>query len=126
MRHFTCTQTQFAAPNSGASGDMVPAEAVSQSALQITRAAIARWSGTGSVAALARDVPRVSPQARWVSQAQCGLAAWIEGGGFSQADDATTDATAQAAAAPLVTPQMYHLPTACPRLASPAVNACVD
>ena len=126
MRQFTCTQTQFEAPNSGAGDESTSSAALSQCALQITRAAIARWSGGEAPAApLARDLQRVSPQARWLSQAQCGLADWIARGGFSQADDAPPGPTRQLTA-PSMSPSMYQLPATLPGQPVHNLNACVD
>ena len=122
MRQFPCTQTQFAAQNSGSCDDTASPAAFSQSALQITRAAIARWSGNpGPAAPLARDLQRVSPQARWLSQAQCGLADWIARGGFSQADELPLGQTVH-----LTTPSMYQMPATLPGHPVRNYNACVD
>lgn len=63
-----------------------------QSALQMTRDAIARWSGRPFSAAARRDVPRISPKSRWLAQAQQDLAAWIACGGFTQIGDAANPA----------------------------------
>lgn len=57
------------------------------SALQLARAAIARWSGKTPPASLTRDLFRVSVQARHLAQAQRGLAEWIALGGFSQDEE---------------------------------------
>ncbi|MES2316167.1 MAG: hypothetical protein V4631_01625 [Pseudomonadota bacterium] len=92
MRHLTLTESHPAAPGLASSAE--------QSALQMTRAAIARWSGSARPAS-ARDLVRVSPQARWVAEAQDGLANWIARGGFGQADEH--------AAAPLTGPVMYRV-----------------
>ena len=120
MRQFPCTQTQFAAPT--ACSGTASSAALSQSALQITRDAIARWSGNaGSGAPLARDLQRVSPQARWLAQAQCGLADWIASGGFSQAEDASAGQPAQ-----LASPSMYQVPATLPGHPVHDFNACVD
>ena len=124
MRHFTSTQTQFAAPNFGSSSDT--AEPLSQCALQITRAVIARWSGTlRPASALAKDLPRISPQARWLSQAQCGLAEWIAAGGFSRPDDDGDGSAAPPTEASLPA-HIYQVPGTDLELLSPSVNACVD
>jgi|GEM_PF-4549841 len=61
--------------------------AVTPSALQLTRAAIARWRGKPPSGALPRDLFRVSVQARHLASAQRGLAAWIAQGGFAQDED---------------------------------------
>ncbi len=120
MRHLTCTQPQIAAPNPAAGEGAAHACPASHSALQIARAAIARWSGSPAAGStLARDVARVSPQARWVAEAQCGLADWIARGGFSQSDDPLADA-------PLATPQLYQLSAIKPSRLSPNLNACID
>lgn len=117
MRQLTCTQTQSAAANdkvdiAAENGEM------SQSALQIARAAIARWSGLPRPTPVARDLQHVSPQARWLSQVQGGLDQWIAGGGFAQADDA--------GAAPLTPPQMYLVSSINPGQPTPHLNACID
>lgn len=71
-------------------------------ALETARAAIARWTGgVRPSAELAPDVSRVSPQARWVDQAQRNLAQWIAHGGFSQAEGASAPLPA------LMRPVMY-------------------
>ncbi|UUZ47341.1 hypothetical protein LP420_28865 [Massilia sp. B-10] len=57
------------------------------SALQLARAAIARWSGKTPPTSLTRDLFRVSVQARHLAQAQRGLAEWIALGGFSQDEE---------------------------------------
>lgn len=90
-----------------------------QSALQITREAIARWTGVAPAAALPKDVSRVSPQARHLEQARRDLAAWVADGGFAQDDTAQT---------PLAAPVMYRLPMTEPlRLRSViGINACMD
>ena len=113
MRHHTISPSRFAAAATAACGAALPApdEMLSHSALQATRAAIARWSGSASrPGAPVRDVPRVSPQARWLATAQCGLAAWIAHGGFSQADD-----SAPACRLGVATPDVQD-----------SVDACVD
>jgi hypothetical protein len=58
-----------------------------QSALQLTRAAIARWTGKTPAATLPRDTFWISVQARHLAQAQRGLADWIAHGGFSQDEE---------------------------------------
>lgn len=122
MRQFTCTQTQFAAPKTGSGDDTASTAALPQCALQITRAAIARWSGnSGPAAPLARDLQRVSPQARWLSQVQCGLADWIARGGFSQPDDVAHGQTVQ-----LTGLSMYQLPASLPGHPVQNHNASVD
>lgn len=64
-------------------------EALAASALHNTQLAIARWTGgihrprmlqVGSL--------HVSPQARWYAKTCNGLQQWVEGGGFSQHEDA--------------------------------------
>ena len=71
-------------------------------ALETARAAIARWTGgVRPSAELPRDVSRISPQARWVDQAQRNLAQWIEHGGFAQAEGAAAPLPA------LMRPVMY-------------------
>ena len=102
MRSITSTQARY---NN--------APALAQSALHITRAAIARWSGNSDrPVAPARDLVRVSPQARWLANAQYGLAEWIAGGGFAQDDTASSDG--------LPTPVMYQFKT------SMTDNACIE
>ena len=102
MRPITSTQAR---------DDSTPA--LAQSALHITRAAIARWSGNSDRPAIpARDRVRVSPQARWLANTQYGLAEWIARGGFAQDDTPITDG--------LPTPVMYQIKT------SIADNACID
>jgi hypothetical protein len=115
MHQNTSTEFKFAAPESTARADAVPTSAQAQSALQLTRAAIARWRGGSSQAApVARDLPHVSPQARWLAQAQCGLANWIAQGGFAQADEV-----------PLCGPVLYQLPR-CARVQADSADACID
>ena len=114
MRPITSTEPRFAAPDSAVCADTVPSTALAQSALQLTRAAIARWSGSNRPAgAPVRAQPRVSPQARWLAQAQYGLAEWIARGGFSQDESAS---------AQLTTPVMYQAgaPIDAP------TDACID
>ena len=120
MRELTCTQTHVAAAETGMSADLMAAPAVSQSALQLTRAAIARWSGSARPA-LVRDMPRVSPQARWVAQAQGGLAEWIARGGFSQQENDVVSPEDN-----YTTPTRYQLPAALPSQHLPSMNACID
>jgi hypothetical protein len=87
MRQLPSTEPKFDGPDAAVCHDTVPATALAQCALHLTRAAIARWSGNPHPAgAPMRDVPRISPQARWLSQAQAGLDTWIADGGFAQAD----------------------------------------
>lgn len=76
--------------------------AEAMAAMDAARVAIARWTGgVRPLAELPRDIARVSPQARWVDQAQRNLAEWIEHGGFSQAEGAS------APLPPLMRPVMY-------------------
>ena len=117
MRRLTCTQTQSAAANDKV-GIATDSGEMSLSALQIARAAIARWSGLPRPAPVARDLQHVSPQARWLSQAQGGLEQWIARGGFAQGDDTGS--------APLTTPQMYHVSSINPGQHAPHLNACID
>jgi len=90
-----------------------------QSALQITRDAIARWTGVTPVAALPKDVSRISPQARHLARARSDLAAWIAGGGFAQDEAPHT---------PLAAPVMHRLPTLEPRnlRCVLGINVCMD
>lgn len=79
--------------------------AASSSALGLARDAIARWRGTGHRdTVLPSESAHVSPQARWLEQAQAGLSNWIECGGFSQAEKAGDDGLP-----PLAEPVMYTL-----------------
>jgi hypothetical protein len=111
MRPITSAQARFATADCAECNDSPPA--LAQSALHITRAALARWSGNSNLpAAPARDLARVSPQARWLANAQYGLAAWIARGGFAQDETPTMDG--------LPTPVMYQIKT------SIADNACID
>jgi hypothetical protein len=99
MHHMTSTVPGLTGP------EAVPASALAQSALQLTRAAIARWSGNARPAcAPARDLARVSPQARWLADTRYGLDEWIARGGFAQSDEAT-----------LTAPTIHH-----------SVDACID
>jgi len=61
--------------------------ALPPSALQLTRAAIARWRGKPPSDTLPPGLFRVSAQARHLAQAQRGLAEWIAQGGFSQYEE---------------------------------------
>ena len=92
------------------------ADALAMSALQTTREAIARWSGNvpPAAAAMARDAIRVSPQARWLSDTQRDLAAFVARGGFAQFEGAG------APLPDLLTPTMYCVSTA------KKANACVE
>ena len=113
MRQLPSTEPTFA--DAALRSDTVPATALAQSALQLTRAAIARWSGSARPpGAPVRDLPRISPQARWVAQAQDGLESWIAHGGFSQPDEA-----------PLATPVMHNCGAATQRTERGA-DACID
>jgi hypothetical protein len=88
MRHLTSTEPRFVAHDSTPCAEHVATPAQAQSALHMTRAAIARWSGgVRPSGTLTRDLAHVSAQARWLADAQFGLAAWIAHGGFTQADD---------------------------------------
>jgi hypothetical protein len=99
MRHMTSTEPGLTGP------DAVPATALAQSALQLTRAAIARWSGSARPSgAPARDLAHISAQARWLADTRCGLDEWIARGGFTQVDDT-----------PLTAPATHH-----------SVDACID
>jgi hypothetical protein len=72
-----------------------------QSALRLTREAIARWTGGGpGTGARPRDGLRISPQARHIAEARQGLETWIARGGFSQEKDDTM---------PLTTPVMFRI-----------------
>ena len=91
MRKITLPEATFPTSDFGSSA-MFSSSSMAQSALQLTREAIARWSGSASPATARGDLSRVSPQARWLSKAQQDLTAWIEGGGFSQIGDTTNPA----------------------------------
>lgn len=113
MRQPPSTEPKFA--DAALRSDTVPATALAQSALQLTRAAIARWSGsTRPPSSPVRELPRISPQARWVAQAQDGLETWIAHGGFSQPDEA-----------PLATP-LIHNGSAAPQRSERGADACID
>lgn len=91
----TSTEPPVAAPDCALCTAAPPANAQAQSALQITREALTRWRGNARPAGLpARDLTRVSPQARWMAEARYGLAAWIAGGGFAQDDALAADLAA--------------------------------
>ena len=110
MRHPMHNQPTFTATTFQSAED-----ALAMSALQTTREAIARWRGKALPGtALARDMSRVSPQARWLAETQRGLAAFFEDGGFAQFEGANAPLPA------LITPTMY--------CAAPAGNAkaCMD
>ena len=111
MRNPMHTETTLAATQ-----PPVASDALSVSALQATREAIARWSGKAplAAAALPRDTSRVSPQARWLAETQRGLSAFFEDGGFSQF---------AGPGAPL--PELLR-PTADSKNAVEPVNACMD
>ena len=91
-------------------------DALTFSALQATREAIARWSGKvpPAAAAMPRDASRVSPQARWLAETQRGLCAFFPDGGFSQFEGA---------GAPL--PELLR-PTIRSDKSVEQVNACMD
>lgn len=115
MRQLPSTEPKFAGNDAAVSTDTVPATALAQCALHLTRAAIARWTGNTRLATPpVRELPRISPQARWVTEAQAGLNTWIADGGFAQAD-----------LAPLPSPVMHNC-TANPQHAARDANACID
>jgi hypothetical protein len=115
MRQLSSTEPKFDGHDAAISNDAVPATALAQCALHLTRAAIARWSGSPRpCAAPVRELPRISPQARWVSTAQAGLDTWIADGGFTQADLPDPP--------PLPTPVMHNRSAPAQRDA----NACID
>ena len=117
MRQLPSTEPKFTAPDA-TSAAAAPETVLAQSALHMARAAIARWSGSSRPAgAPARDLLRISPQARWLAQAQYGLATWIAHGGFSQPDEP--------ALAPLTTPLMHNC-GALPQMSTRAIGACID
>lgn len=86
--------------------------AISVSALQTAREAIARWTGGSVTRHPVPDARHVTPQARWLAQTQRDLAAWISEGGFSQCDGAAPSGPAWCKA-----PVMFKLVRA---------DACVD
>lgn len=81
---------------------------MSQSSLQRTREAIARWTNGSVIPARPEGQRHVSVQQRWFAQTQCDLAAWIRDGGFAQRCDPA--AAAPAAAMAKLGPPMYKLP----------------
>lgn len=82
MRKLTRSPSQ---PASHGDADATGQVALASAALRTTRAALARWTGELlPTSALARGPLRISPQARWLAQAQRDLAAWINDGGFCQ------------------------------------------
>ena len=97
--------------------------AASSSALGLAREAIARWRGARRPdEVLPSNSAHVSPQARWLEQAQAGLDSWIACGGFAQADHPANDGLP-----PLTTPVMYKLswsPKAGVRIECD--SACID
>lgn len=95
---------------------------MNMSALQMTRDAIARWSGSSRPAA-PRDLPRVSPQARWLAKTQQDLAAWIDSGGFAQFG---AGAAGPELHPPLPTPAMYDVTNASIGITAHGVDACID
>lgn len=122
MQHITSSSPAFTATGPQASLDCARASDLAMSALQTTREAIARWTGGVLPAeALPRDLARISPQARWVSQAQRGLAMWKECGGFSQ----TEQPMCSTAMPPLPTPLMLDI-SALPDTNTEHIDACMD
>lgn len=122
MRNTTPTKLAVMATDSQASLDAAPVDTLAMSALQVTREAIARWTGgIRPRAELARDIPRVSPQARWVAQAQHGLAMWIECGGFSQSEQAMCSSSLPLLSAPV----MFEI-SALPDASNEHIDACMD
>ena len=121
MRNITSPETTFPPFN-----DRAPTTPSSspraQSALQLTRDAIARWSGNASRATARGDLARVSPQARWLAKTQHDLAAWIECGGFSQ----TGNASNQALMPPLPGPVMYNMSALAHCVQHCRADACCD
>jgi hypothetical protein len=106
------------APSDGTSPEACPAEALAASALLHARAALARWRGKPLPdTAPVPDLARISPQARWVANARCGLEDWIANGGFGQAE-------APAQPPSLTRPMMYRLDkAACGHCGA---DACID
>ena len=115
MRQLPSTEPKFTGQRATEGSNTVPANELAQSALHITRAAIARWRGiSGTPATPARDLRHISPQARWLAQARNDLDSWIAQGGFAQAESSPLPASA-----------MHHctpIPYAAPR----RVDACID
>jgi len=60
-----------------------------QSSMHAVRVSIARWRGGNTTAE--GPAPDAMPQSRWHATAQHNFCAWLDAGGFRQAD--TTDAT---------------------------------
>ena len=120
MRNITPTEPTF--PASVLAASVRPSSSrLSLSASQMTREAIARWSGSSRPAAV-RDLPRISPQARWLAKAQQDLAAWIDCGGFSQIGGPS----APALLPPLPTPVMYNITAAALGITTHDEDACID
>ncbi len=126
MRNLTPTGPTFTA---NAIADVTASHAMALSASQLTRAAIARWSGSPRAAA-ARDVPRISPQARFLAKVQQDLDAFMECGGFSQIGHPSAPALLPpmpplATLAPLATPVMFKLAST-RDLTAHGEDACID
>ena len=119
MRNTNSTELTF--PSTAHAGDTPSSNAMNLSALQMTRDAIARWSGSTRPAA-PRDLPHVSPQARWLAKTQQDLEAWIDSGGFAQFGSPT----APEILPPLPTPVMYNIAKASMGISSHGVDACID
>ena len=119
MRNIYSTELTFA--STAHPGDAPSTNAMNMSALQMTRDAIARWSGNTRPAA-PRDLPRVSPQARWLAKTQQDLAAWIDNGGFAQCGSPT----APEVLPPLPTPVMYNIANASMGTSTHGVDACIE
>lgn len=118
MRQLPSTEPKFTGQPTPASGNTLPANALAHSALQMTRAAIARWRGTTrSPATPARDLRHISPQARWLAQARMGLDSWIAQGGFAQVD-LTESSPLPASVMHNCTPTPYSTPH--------CIDACID
>ncbi|MES2901366.1 MAG: hypothetical protein V4723_16660 [Pseudomonadota bacterium] len=81
---------------------------MSQSSLQTTREAIARWTNGSVNPVRPGGQKHVSVQQRWFAQTQRDLAAWIRDGGFGQRCEPA--AAAPAAVERMLTPQLYKLP----------------
>lgn len=92
MQNITPPEASFAEIGLRTLADGYGHPLMAQSALQITRDAIARWSGGRVSSPARRDIPHISPQSRWLAQAQQDLSTWIERGGFSQTGDAASPA----------------------------------
>ena len=120
MRNITSPMLPF--PSTAHAGNVPSSNDMTMSALQMTRDAIARWSGNTRPAA-PRDLPHVSPQARWLAKTQQDLAAWIDGGGFAQFGNGAAGSELHP---PLPAPALYDIADASMDISAHGVDACVD